>query len=60
MEPIEELYTGGVLLSTLHIQLTPQHLGHPLHGITKVKGKMLEVMMIGVHLGQLNTAASDY
>jgi hypothetical protein len=60
VEPIEELHTGRVLLSTLHIQLTPQHLGHPLHGITKVKGEMLEVMMIGFHLNQLNAAASDY
>ena len=30
MKPVEELHTGNVLLSPLHVQLAPQYLGHPL------------------------------
>lgn len=30
MKPVKEFHTGGVLLSTLCVQLVPQYLGHPL------------------------------
>lgn len=31
MKSVKQLHTGNVLLSPVHVQLTPQNLGQPLH-----------------------------